>query len=818
MTASRRQAALVDDLRRDIALAIRASIRAPGFTAIAVLALALGLGATTAILSVVNGVLLRPLPYSNAGRLVVILHEGRSPVAPANYLDWKSQSRAFSDMGAAEYWTPDLTGGDDPQQILGLHVTPSLMHLLGVAPLMGRLFNDADVRGENAPVLISHRLWQTRFGGDPAILGHVMSLNARMYTIVGVMPASFRFAPFWATGAELWAPLELGSRITSRGGQSLRVFARLAPGASRAAAQADIDAVTRRLEQEYPGTNRDVRVVALRDKVIGSVREPLTLLLVTVSFILLIACSNVAHMLLARGSARGKEIAVRLALGATPGRLMRQLVVESALLAAIGGACGTALAVVGVRALVAMQPAFVPHVATVGVDWRVLTAALLLVVVTTLLCGLLPAFKSVQVRPAETIRDAAGGSSAGGSQQRLRDALVISEFALALVLLVGAGLMIRSFVALRSIDPGLDARNIITMGVATTGTPAADSTRHAAFYAAVLTQLRGLPTVEHASFINHLPIAGDAWGQQFHAETSPAPRPGDWPHATYRVVMPGYFETMHIRMLRGRDVAESDGAGSTPVAVINEYMARKHWPGQDAVGQRFVLGDSTRVTVVGVVANVVRQEWSAAPEEEFYLPFLQQPEYVAGTGASRYMTLVARLRCGVIRCDAAAASVTLRAAIRAVERGAPVSDVQTMSAVVDRARADARLYFVLLTAFAIVGAVLAAVGIYGVISYAVVRRGRELGIRLALGADAAGIRTLVLAHTMRLAGVGAAIGLGMALVLAPLLRELLYGVGALDPLVFALAVLALGAVALAASVSPVRRAAAIDPVITMRAS
>jgi putative ABC transport system permease protein len=817
MMTARFRTVLLDDARRDLTLAVRGMRNAPLFAATAVLALALGIGATTAILTVVSGVLLRPLPYAQSDRLVVVLHDGRSPVAPANYLDWKAQSRAFSEMGAAEYWSPDLTGGDDPRQVLGLHVTPSLMRLLGVSPMMGRLFTDADVRSEATPVLISHRLWQTQFGGASNVIGRGISLNGRTYTVVGVMPSSFHFAPFWATAAELWAPLDLEARTTNRGGQSLRVFARLAPAVTLARAQSDVDAITRRLEREYPGTNRDVRVVALRDKVIGSIREPLLLLLVAVCFILLIACSNVAHMLLARASARAKEIAVRLAIGATPFRVFRQLLTESAMLAAVGGLVGVGLAFTGVRALVAFQPAFVPRVATVDIDWRVLAAAFVLVGMTTVLAGVMPALEAVRIRPAEMIRDASGGSSVGRPNQRLRDALVISEFALALVLVVGSGLMIRSFIALRSVDPGFDPRNVITMRVATTGTPAADSNRHAAFYSTVLAQLRTSGALVNASFINHLPIAGDAWGQQFYPEAGPAPRLGDWPRATYRVVMPGYFATMRLSVLRGRDVAESDRAGTIPIAVINEYMARKHWPGRNPIGQRFVLGDSTRVTVVGVVANAVRQEWSAPAEEEFYVPFAQQPDYVAGTGASRYMTLVARVRCGTEKCDAAAAAALIRAAVRSIEHGAPISEVQTMTDVVRRATADARLYFLLLTAFAVVGAILAAIGIYGVISYSVARRRRELGIRVALGARAEQILAMVVLRGVLLASTGVALGCLLAFPAAKAMRALLYGVTAFDPTSVVAAVLAMIGTAAVASAVPAARAAGIDPASALRA-
>lgn len=806
---------LVDAIRRDVALALRTFRKSPAFTATAILSLALGLGATTAILSVVNGVLLRPLPYADANRLVVVLHDGRNPVSPANYLDWKAEARAFSAMGAAEYWSPDLTGGDNPEQVIGLHVTPSLMEMLGVAPVLGRSFTDADLHGDALPVLISYRMWQGRFGGDAAVIGRNVSLNGARYTITGVMPASFRFAPFWATGAELWAPMDLAAR-RNQNGQSLRVFGRLAPNTTLAQAQSEIDGITARLEREHPGTNRNVRVVALRDKVVGSIREPLMLLMVAGLFILLIACANVAHMLLARGSVREREMAVRLAIGATRARLVRQLLIESGLLALTGAVGGVLLAAAGVRFLEAARPSFVPAVSRIAIDGRVLGMAFALSAITTFLCGALPAIKSTRIALATTIRDGSGGSSTGAAEQRIRDALVVSEFALALVLLVGAGLLIRSFVGLRRVDPGFDATNVVTMRVATTGTAAADSSRHAAFYVDALQRVRALPGIADASFINHLPIAGDAWGQHFRVEDQPRPHDGAWPRTTYRVVMPGYFTTMHIRLLRGRDFGASDRADSPPVAVINEYLARKYWPGQNPVGRRLTFDDSTWVTVVGVIGNVVQQDWSAPPEEELYLPFFQQPEYVAGTGASRYMTLVARLDCRHSSCDIAGSTSAIRTAVRSAAPAAPISEVQTMSAVVDRATADARFYFTLLTLFAAVGSALAAIGIYGVISYAVARRRREIGIRITLGAEPAAVRQLVLGHTLRLGAIGTGIGIALALVVTPLLREVLFGVTTTDPLVFAAAVAGLGIVAAAASAIPARRAVRIEPVIAMR--
>jgi putative ABC transport system permease protein len=804
----------VDALRGDLRIAARSLRRTPAFSLAAVLALGLGIGATTAILSVVNAVLLRPLAYANAERLVVILHDGRNPVAPANFDDWRAHTRSFSAMAAAEYWTPDATGGDNPEQISGLRLTSGMLPLLGVQPMLGRMFAPGeDQRGNEHVVVLSYGLWQRRFGGDRAIVGKTLSLNGQAYTIVGVMPSTFQFAPFWATRAELWAPLPLNH--SSRDGQSLRIFARLRDGVTLAQARADVAAVTAQLEHEFPGTNRNVVVTPLKEMVVGNIETPLLVLFVAVGFVLLIACANVAHMLLARGTVRRRELAVRTALGATRPRLVAQLLTESALLALVGGACGIALAAWGVRALVAAAPAIVPRFATVSMDGRVLVAAVVLTAGTALAFGLVPALRAARVDLAGSFRSADKGAS-DGDRGRLRSALVVSEFALALVLLVAAGLMIRTFLALRDVDPGFDPRGVVAMTVSTTGTAAADSSRYAAFYSEALTRVRGVPGVAGASYINHLPLAGDNWRLGFRIEGRPTPKPGDAPHATYRVVFPDYFATMRLPLLRGRGILDTDRPDAPHVAVINEYMAQTYWPGENAVGKRIAL-DGDWITVVGVVKNAVRESWSAAPAEELYLPFLQQPAYV--NGSRRYMTLVARVACGAAGdgvCDPAAYAARIREAVRSVEPRAPISSVTTMDQAVASATADTRFYVMLLAAFAVIAVVLAAVGIYGVMSYAVTRRTHEIGIRMALGAAPAVVLRSIAVEGLTLAGVGGAIGLGLSLLLTRLMRGILYGVESSDLVTLVGVCVTLVLVALGASVVPALRATRIDPLQALR--
>ncbi len=807
-----------DWLARDARLGVRALCNTPLVAGAAVLALALGIGATTAMLSVVNGVLLRPLPYADADRLVVLLHDGRNPVAPANFVDWRQQTRSFTDLAAAEYWTPALATSGDPEQVNALHVTAGMLPMLGVQPMLGRVFTaDQEQAGRDNVAIISYGLWQRRFAGDRAAIGKTVTIDGNPFTIIGVMPSSFRFAPFWATRAELWAPLVLGSRLQSRDGQSLRVFARLRPGVTLAQARADVGAVTSRLEREFPGSNRNVMVVPLKDKVVGDIRTPLLVLLVGVAFVLLIACANVAHMLLSRAGSRERELAVRTALGATRARIIAQLLVESLLLAIAGGVAGLVLAWWGVRSLIAAAPAIIPRVAQVAIDGRVLLMSVGVTAATAIAFGLLPALRGARLNLADAFKDGDRGATDGRHRQHTRSALVASEFALAMVLLVGAGLMIRSVIALRHVDPGFDPRGVVAMSISTIGSKEADSAHHAQFYADVASRVAALPGVESASFINHLPIAGDVWGFPFSVEGLPHPRPGESPSATYRVVFPGYFHTMRIPLLRGRDVAVTDRADAPPVVVINEYMARTHWPTGDALGKRISIDDSTWITIVGIAKNDVRDSWSAPPAEEMFLPFLQQRGYVQGAGPRASMTLVARAACRGDACDAASLATPIVNAVRDIDRAAPISEVQTMERVVATATAESRFYLVLLVAFASIALLLAALGIYGVMSYAVSRRTHEIGIRIALGAEPSRMLWSVVRDGMRLAALGAGAGVMIGLLLTRLMAKLLYGVGPADPVTFVVVTAALSAVAFAASAVPAIRATQVDPLVALRA-
>ena len=817
MTITRLQTT-IEFLARDVKYGWRSLRRNSGFTVAAVLALALGIGATTAIMSVVNSVLLRPLPYAGPGRLVVLSHGGGGSVAPANFADWRRQSHAFTDVAAAEYWTPTLGGTDRAEGITALHLTAGMLPMLGVQPLLGRFFTeDEDQPGSGAVVVVGYGLWQRRFGGDPKVVGRRVSLDGAEYTIVGVMPAGFQFAPYWTTHAELWAPLALGHRVADRNGSSLRVFARLRDGVSLTRARVDLRAVAERLERQFPGSNRNVTVTPLMDLVVGDVRTPLMMLLVAVGFVLLISCANVAHMLLARASTRYRELAVRCALGASRSRVIRQLLVESLLLAVVGGAAGLVIAFWGVRALVAATPAFLPRAATISLDAPVLLVTVVLTCLTAVGFGLLPALRASAVDLARAFKQ--GDRASSGTRGRLRALLVGSEVTLALMLLVGAGLLMRSFIALRRVDAGFDPRGVMTMTFSITGTREAEPGVRTAFYRELLARVRALPNVSAAGMINHVPIAGDNWGTPFAVEGRPKPLPGESPSATYRVVLPGYFAAMRIPLRRGRDFSDADNVGTPRVVIVNERMAQTVWPGADPIGRRITLDDSTWVAVVGVAKNVVTSALAAPPEMEVYLPYLQDRAYLQDMKKHRtYFLLVARARCDAgAPCDASALLTPITEIVQSIDRNIAVGQPITMTRALDETTADTRLYVILLGLFAGIALTLAGLGIFGVMHYLVVQRTREIGIRVALGAEPARVVRLVVREGMRVALAGAIAGIAGALLLTRLMTGMLYGVGATDGLTFAVTSALLLGVAVFASYVPARRATRIDPLTALRA-
>lgn len=631
------------------------------------------------------------------------------------------------------------------------------------------------------------------------------------------MPPDFKFAPFWATRAEIWAPLPLGDRAHERGGNSLRVFARLKEGVSPAQAQAEIATITARLEKQYPGTNREVRWTPLKQHVVGKVETPLFLLFGAVGFVLLIACANVTHMLLARTSDRRREIAVRTALGASRVRVIGQFLTENLLLAALGAGVGVMLAMWATRALVALSPPYIPRVELVGIDGRVVLFVLGITVLTAVAFGLMPAMQATVANLSGALKDGGRSGSDGIRGKNLRGFLVASEFALAFVLLVGAGLMIRSFQALRAVDPGFNPNHVLSMVVSVTGTKEAEQGTREVFYRQLLRDVRALPGVVAAGGINHLPLAGDQWGYSFVIEGRPKPRPGESPTAVYRVVMPGYFETMRLPVLRGRDIGESDDGRAPGVVLINERASKAYWPGEDPIGKHVAFGsdqsDSPKwLTVIGVVKNAKQSDWAAEPYPEVYLAALQNRDFLGAPGAHiSYITLV--LRTAGNPGDVASA---VTRTVWALDRNLPISEVQTMDAVVASADAQPRFEMLLLGIFAAVALLLAAVGIYGVMNYAISRREREIGIRIALGASRAEVLGMVVRQGMTQAVSGMAVGVVAAVLLSRLMAKMLYGVQPTDGLTFGSVALVLGAAALVATFVPARKAMLIEPVSALR--
>jgi putative ABC transport system permease protein len=791
---------------QELRYALRGVVKGRWYSLLSVAALALGIGACCAVFTVLYSVLLKPLPYAEPERLVVALHDGQYPVSPADYLDWKREVRSCDRLAAAQAWGATLTGGSEPELLHAMQVTGDLFPVLGVRPMLGRTVEPEDeAPGRHQVLVLSYGLWQRRFAADPGVLGRDVTVNGEPYTVVGVMPASFRFAPFWVKDAEAWSPLSLASRLNDRGGRSLRVFGRLKPGVARDAAQSELDVINRRLMAAYPATNAEVplaRLVPLHEKAVGNVRATLLVLFGTVAFVMLIACANVANLLLARASGRVRETAVHLALGASPARLAARSVMESLMIAIAGSAAGLVMAWEGLSFLLRTLPAgSLPRQAEVTLDITAVVFTLGLAILTGLLCGLAPARAIVRPDLNPSLQSGSRGSSSGRTQKRTRQFLVAAEVALAVVLLAGASLMIRSFARLRGLDPGFDPRQVITFTVAPAGRDP-----HLDYFARLQERLGSLPGVESASLINHLPVNGDIWTLTVTVAGRPAPPPGHEDSAVYRVVRPRYFETMRIPLRSGRDFTVSDRADTPSVAIINEAMARRHWPGESPLGRQLRIGGSeTRwFTVVGVVADVTQREWTARAMPEVYLPHTQAQPTLQGA-----MTVVARIR------GEGMENVLLRE-VRSLDADVPTSRPLEMRQVISDELWQSRLSMGVLGAFAGIALLLAAVGIYGIVTYVVSSQMREFGIRMALGATSTRLITGIVREGALLIGGGLAVGLTAALALAPVLASLLYGVSPRDATSFAGAPALLLLVGLAACLIPARHAARVDPSVSLR--
>ena len=799
---------------QDLRHALRALRQAPGLTAAVLATLAVGLGAATAIFSVSYAVLLRPLPYGEPDRLVVLLHEGTHPVGPADFFDYRRALGTLESLSAAEYWTTTVTGEGRPERIHGLRVTADLFRTLRTDALIGRTLAKGEDAGEGAPVVVlSHALWTARFAADPLVLGRTMLLDGRPHVIVGVMPEDFRFAPFWATQAAIWKPLALADRASDRDGRSLRLFGRLAPGATLDSAQAEASAVAARLAAAYPETNtgRDITVMPLHEKTVGHVRPLLLVLAGMAALLLVLACANVSSLLLARALARHREIAIRSTLGASAARLVRQLLTESLVLAGAGGIAGAMVAVAAVRWLAAaLPPDSLPRQYDLASGGIVFVTAGALAAVATLLCGLAPALQVRRASLREALQDTPRGATEGGGRTRLRRALVAAQIGLALAIVAGAGLMGQTLLRLQAVDPGFDPSRVLTAVVSVSDTRHATGAARVAFFNRLSAAIEVLPGVDAVSAINHLPLAGDIWRLGVEIEGQPAPPPGQGIGAAYRVVRPRYFETMRQRLSSGRDFTSFDREGAMPVAIINETMAQAHWPGADPIGRRIRMSGprpDELVTIVGVVADAAQDDWTGAPGNEVYFPYAQH----AGWFGGRYLTFVVRTA-----GDPDAMVPLIERTVWSLDSDLPVSEVATMEHVIGDELSRPRLSATLLSAFALAALALAAVGVYGVVAYSVSRRTREIGIRMALGARRPQVMALATRDALVPAALGTAVGFPLALAAAKAMESLLFEVRAHDALTFAAAPLLLAGIALAAAWPPALRASRVDPIAALR--
>ncbi len=796
---------------QDFRYAVRMLGKNRGITVVAVLTLALGIGANTAIFSVVNAVLLRPLPYRDPDRLVVLSEETKQlpgmSVSYPNFLDWRGQNRVFEQIAAFQPEIFNLTGEREPERIRGRNVSGKFFTMLGVKPIAGRDFlPEEDKPGAHPVVIASYGFWQTRFGGDPNFVGRALTLNGEKLTVIGILPRSFRF---YYGQPDLYAPIgRAADQMTDRGQHpSIYVLARLKRGVTLGEARTDMNAIADQLAKQYPKTNagHQIGVVTMYKDILGDIQPVLYLLLAAVGFVLLIACANVANLLLARATARAKEIAIRRALGASGPRVFQQLLTESVLLAIVGGSLGLLLAEWGTDALLALIPASVPRMQEVHMDSTLLLFTLVVSVLTGLLFGLAPAWQAARANVNDTLKEGMRGTS--GHRHVVRGVLVFAEVALVFVLLVGAGLAARSFIRLEAVKPGFDPQNILTMQMLLPASKYADDAKVAAFYEQLLPRVQALPGARYAGMTTPLPLSGEGWQTDVMIEGRPVPAPNEFPNSDYQTIRGDYFPAMGIPLLRGRTFYENDREKTEPVAIINETMARRFWPGEDPVGRRFCTCNADRRepwrTVVGVVGDVKQYGLDREQKTQFYVPHNQRP--------LRYASLTIKTEGDPLQMASA-----VREAVQSFDADEPVYNVRTMEQLLTDSSASWRLSMLLLGVFGAVALVLAAVGIYGVMAYAVTQRTQEIGIRMALGAQRANVLRMVVKQGMSLVLLGAGCGIAVAVLLTQLMKSLLFGVSAIDPVTFALVTMLLGAVAFAACYIPARRATQVNPIIALR--
>ena len=807
----------LNDLGQDVRYGFRMIAKTPAISAIAIIALALGIGANTAIFSVVNAVLLRPLPFKQPDQLVMVwdnaTHLGfpKDTPAPANFLDWRQQNSVFSAMAALASRSFNLTGAGEPERLDGRRVSANLFDLLGVRPLLGRTFLAEEDKPGTKVVLLSEGLWRRRFGADPGVIGRALNLSGQSYTVIGVLPGTVQLPSEDNTRDQLWVPIAFPSEeAAERGSHFLEVMARLKPGISLKQAQADMETVAASLAQAYPEANarRGAVVTPLHEQVVGAIRPALLVLLGAVAFVLLIACANVANLLLARAAARQKEIALRLALGASRSRMIRQFLTESVLLALLGGGVGLIFSLAGLSVLKRFIPPDITLGDAISIDAPVLLFTLLVSGLTGVIFGLAPAFHAVRSNLNDTLKESGRDSAAGARGNRLRNILVVVEVAVSFILLIGAGLLINSFMHLRNLNPGFRTDHLLTMKVELSETKYPDKERRAVFFDELTRRVKNLPGVESVAVGDNLPFTYNGNSLGIAVEGIPDPPTDQWPDVVLRVIGPNYFTTMSIPLVAGRDFTEQDNAQGKPVVVISEKTAKHYWPDQSAIGKRLKPGRTSSpgawYEVVGVVKDVRQNDFLAEPKMQMYMPHSQVRFFWANA-------LVVRTR-----VEPLSLAPSVRNQIWAIDKDQPVSEIRTMDDIVASAVARQRFSMLLLGVFAVLALVLAAVGIYGVMSYSVMQRTREIGIRMALGAQRRDVLRMTVAQGLKLVGLGVVIGLGAAVILTRVMTTLLFGVSATDPTTFVSISVVLIGVAVLASYIPALRATRIDPMLALR--
>ena len=804
---------------QDVFFGLRTLRKSPGFTAVAVLTLALGIGANAAMFSVVNAVLLRPLPYRNPDQIVQLWATSGKwggshwQVAPGDVADIQSRSHAFERVAPYRDWATNLTGGGEAERVPTARVSADFFPVFGVAPFAGRTFTaDEEREGHDRSAIVSHAMWQQRFGSDPALIGKSILLDGQSFTVVGIMPAAFRFPGADAELARIWLPLVFESKeVHSRNAHNVMVVARLKPSASLRQAQSEVQAIAQNLAKQYPDTNAGwgLQLNSLHDDLAGQVRPTLLLLLGAVGVVLLIACGNVSNLMIVRGVGRQREMAVRAALGAGRSRLVLQLLAESFLIALGGGALGVLLAFWANAVLRSIGPRDIPRLASSGIDAWVLVFNLLITVSAGAFFGLLPAFQLSRVDLNSTLKDSSGGGATAHEllgRLRVRSVLVVAQVALSVVLLAGATLLLRSLWRLTSVDLGINPENVLTMQILLPNLKYRESYRQREFFEQTLDRIGALPGVVAAAVSNMGVLRGDM-RNTFDIQERPWADPKNPPEASMRMVSPGYFRVLGIRSLRGRVFSPSDSASAPPVAVINEAMARRFWPDDDPLGQHLAVewgsSKSGGREVVGIVSDVRDVQPQIEPQPKMYVPYLQLPQSA--------MQVMVRTRVDPMKMTAA-----VKSQIVAVDKDQPVSSVATMAQTLSESTSEPRFRSELLSAFALLAVVLAAVGLYGVIAYSVIQQTHEIGIRMALGAEPRAVSRMVVKHGMVLTLLGIAVGLAGAFALTRLLSDMLYGVQPSDPTSFLAVFLLLAAVGLLASYIPARRATKVDPMVALR--